>query len=173
MAPGRIRSIAAAILSVALVWVFSAPMTPAGAVASWGGRVFESDRITPREGVVVSLAEGPGETTLRAEPTRADGTFTIDGAPTGTYRLKVETPEGVFVSSEPVELSAGANTPMALALNPGAFNAKREQGLGNGNVSSMTEYLIAGGVSLFALLVILEITEDDDETNATNHLPPG
>ena len=79
MAPGRFRSIAAATLSVALVWVFSTPVTQAGAVASWGGRVFESDRITPREGVVVSLAEGPSDGTVRAAPTRADGAFTIDG----------------------------------------------------------------------------------------------
>jgi hypothetical protein len=173
MAPGRFRSIAAATSCVALVWVFSTPVTPAGAVASWGGRVFESDRITPRAGVVVSLADGPDEQSFRAEPTRTDGSFTIDGAATGTYRLRVETPEGVFVSSEPVKLEAGENTPMALALNPGAFNAKQEQGLGNGEMSQTTEYLIAGGISLFALLVILQITDDDDEENATLHLPPG
>ena len=172
MAPGRFRSIAAATLSVALVWVFATPMTPAGALASWGGRVFESDRTTPREGVVVSLADGPGDMTVRAKPTRADGAFTIDGAPTGSYRLKVETPEGVFVSSEPVKLEAGTNTPMALALNP-SFNATQEQGLGSGEVSQTTEYIIAGAVSLFALLVILEITDEDNQPNATVHEPPG
>jgi hypothetical protein len=173
MAPGRFRTIAAATLSVALVWVCSMPVTPAESVASWGGRVFAADRITPREGVVVSLADGPGERTVRAAPTRADGAFTIDGAPTGTYRLKVETPEGVFVSSEPVKLEAGTNTPMALALNPAPINAKQEYGLGEGEVSRTTEYLIAGGISLFALLVILQITDDDNERIATETLPPG
>lgn len=161
MATGRLRSFTATMVLVALVWIFVAPQARAEAVASWGGRVFQGDRVSPRQGVVVSLVDDRAGRTLHTEPTRADGAFTIEGEP-GTYKLRVETPEGVFVSPEPVELAAGVNRPMALALD-----AEKDHGLGNAEVSRTTEYVFAGIVLLFALLVFLEITDDASESRAS------
>jgi hypothetical protein len=167
MAAGRFRSLAAACMIAALVWIVSTPATSAGAVASWGGRVFEDDRSSPREGVVVSLTGAQDGGTLRSAPTRADGAFTIEGAPVGTYDLRVETSAGVFVSSAPVKLEAGANAPMALALKPGPNFATEQPGLGKARVGRTTELLIAGAVTMVALYAIYKVTEDDDEIAAS------
>jgi hypothetical protein len=173
MAPGRFRSLAASTAIAALVWYLSVPLTPAGSLASWGGRVFESDRATPREGVVVSLADGQGERTVRSTPTRKDGAFAIDEAPVGTYHLAVETSEGVFLSSEPLQLRAGTNPPMALTLTAGPVHASQQQGLGGGDgFSSRTEYIIAGVIGLAALLVINEVIDDDSESSPSVFQPP-
>jgi hypothetical protein len=173
MASGRFRSFAATTAIVALVWVLSTPMTPAGALASWGGRVFESDRLTPREGVVISLGNAQGVETLRSEPTRGDGAFRIDGAPAGTYRLTVETPEGTFVSSEPVTLESGSNPSMALSLAPGITRSGQEHGLG-GEGGDAGPWIFAGVVTAFALLAVWAITEDDDEKNPSpDEIPLG
>jgi hypothetical protein len=166
MATGRLRSLIAATAIVALVSVFHAPMARADTAASWGGRVFSPDRVTPRPGVIVSLTGDEDRQTVRSTPTRADGAFVISDASAGTYELTVETPEGVFVSSEPLELESGVNTPMALALSTGPVNAKLDHGLGS-EQSRRTEFIFAGVISVFALLVILEITDDESETSAS------
>jgi len=167
MSAGSLRSIAAASAIVALVWVVSMPVTPAGTLASWGGRVFQPDRTAPRAGVVVELVANQGQGRVRSNPTRADGAFTIEGAPTGTYTLHVETPEGVFVSSEPFELQPGPNTPMALELEARPFNAKQEHGFGGEDTSRLTEILLAGAVSLVALGVYFLVTDDESETTSS------
>jgi len=174
MSAGSLRPIAAASAIIALISVVSIPVTPAGALASWGGRVFQPDRTAPRAGVVVELvaheaqgsnAGSPGR--IRSKPTRADGAFTIEDAPTGTYTLHVETPEGLFVSSDPVELQAGSNTPMALALKSRPFDAKQEHGLGGEDTSRKMEIILAGVVSAVALGVYFLITEDESETTGS------
>jgi hypothetical protein len=172
MAPGRFRRLAASIAIAGLVWYLSVPLTPAESFASWSGRVFEADRATPREGVVVSLDDGQSERAVRSTPTRKDGAFNIDEAPAGTYRLAVETSEGVFLSSEPVELRAGPNPPMALTLSPASTHASQQQGFGSGNgFSRRTEYLIAGAVGLTALFVISEVIDDDSESAPSVYQP--
>ena len=166
MSAGSLRHLAAASAIVALVWVVCAPVTPAGTLASWGGRVFQPDRTAPRAGVVIELIGDEGQRRLRSEPTRSDGAFTLEGVPAGEYALQVDTPEGVFVSSEPVELQAGRNAPMALALEARPFDAKQEHGFG-GEGSRRTEIIWAGVVSLFALGIYFLVTEDETETSSS------
>jgi len=167
MSAGSLRHFAAASAIVALVWVVSVPVTPAGTLASWGGRVFQPDRTAPRAGVVVELVAGGDEGRVRSKPTRSDGAFTIEGVPAGKYMLHVETPEGVFVSSEPLELQPGSNTPMALALQARPFDAKQEHGLGGDDTSRRTEIILAGVVSLVALGLYFLVTEDATETSSS------
>ena len=64
-----------------------------------------------------------------------------------------------------VELRAGTNPPLALTLAPGAVSASEKQGFGEGDgFSRRTQYLIAGGLGLAALLIINEINDDDSES---------
>jgi len=165
MLRGRYRSLIATTVVSSLIWFVCAPMASAGSLGSWGGRVYQPDRVTPREGVVVSLV-GEQERTFRSEPTRSDGAFTLDSLPAGTYSLRVETPEGVFVSDRSLEMQNGSNRPMALALGSFPGNAAQEQGIG-GPGSRTTEYIVAGLVFVFALFIILELTDDANETRAS------
>jgi hypothetical protein len=166
MVTGRFRSLIATTMVVALAWFICAPVTHAQSLGSWGGRVYQPDRVTPREGVVVSLINDQSDLTLRADPTRSDGAFTLDSVPVGAYALRVETPEGVFVSTDTLQMESGPNTPMALALNSQPINAEMEHGLGE-KKSKTTEYIVAGVVALFALFIILELTDDATEQDAS------
>jgi hypothetical protein len=167
MATGRLRMWIASTMVVAFVWMVSAPLAQAQGLASWSGRVFETDRRTPQAGAVVSLRDGGGDRTFRSEPTRADGAFVIDGAPPGSYELAIETPAGTYVSGEPVQLQSGPNKAMALGLTSSApYNAKQEGGFGKSG-SRRTEYIVGGIVSLLALLLILELSSDSDEQRAS------
>jgi hypothetical protein len=167
MLAGSPRQLAATGAIVALVWVVCTPVTPAGTLASWSGRVFQPDRSAPRAGAVVELVGDEGGQRHRSQPTEADGAFKIEGAPAGRYALHVETPEGVFVSSEPVELQSGANAPMALALAARTLDAKQDHGFGGANVSRRTEYILAGVVTAVALFVYLQVTEDENEPSGS------
>lgn len=163
MASGRLRHATVLLVACSLIFL-SFPIASADALtASWGGRVFEADRVTPRSGVVISLVDASRKE-LRSVPTRADGGFALEGAP-GSYTLRVETEEGAFLSGEPVTLNAGVNKPMALALD--RIDGKKDFGLGDEGVSRRTEWIIAGAVTVFALFVLFEITDDDGEPAAS------
>jgi hypothetical protein len=167
MVRGRSRRVSAALAVVALAWTTLPSVARAEVLASWSGRVFQSDRATPRPDVVVSLFDAGGARVVRSAPSSADGTFTLEVAAADAYGLRVEAPEGVFVAAEPVRLVPGSNPPTALALSAFPVHAKNEQGLGQGDPSRVTEYVMAGIVSLAALLVILEITDEEDEAPAS------
>jgi len=175
MSPGYWRRLAASITTVGLVSFASMPTMGAGSPASWGGRVFEGDRTTPRSGVVVSLRNDAHQAGLRSEPTRADGTFLLESMPSGTYTLAVETEEGMFVSSEPLTLHPGSNTPLALSLRPGDYSASQEHGFGDKDkqTSRVVEYVVGGTILLFALYVLDKIFEDDSEQTSSVVLTTG
>lgn len=163
MASGRFRGATVLFVACSLI-LLSLPTASAEVLtASWGGRVFEADRVTPRSGVVISLIDA-SQKEFRSVPTRTDGGFALSGNP-GTYTLRVETDQGAFLSAEPVTLNSGVNKPMALALD--RIDAKKDFGLGDDDVSRTTEWIIAGVVTLFALFVIFEITDDDGEPTAS------
>ncbi len=173
MSPGNWRRLAASMTIVVLVSFASMPTLGAGSPASWGGRVFELDRATPREGVVVSLRGDAGQANVRSEPTRADGAFMIESMPSGKYTLAVETAEGVFVSSEPLNLQPGSNTPLALSLRPAAYLASQEHGFGGDEIPRVVEYVVGGAIILFSLFVLDKIFEDNSEQTASVVLTTG
>ncbi len=174
MSPGYCRRLAASITIVMLVSFAALPTVGAGSPASWGGRVFNGDRATPREGVVVSLRSAAApQASVRSEPTRTDGTFLIDGMPSGTYTLAVETEEGVFVSPEPLHLQPGSNTPLALSLRPAGYSASQEHGFGGDEIPRVWEYVVGGTVILFSLFVLHKLFEDSKERNSTIVLTTG
>lgn len=130
--------------------------------ASWGGRVFEIDGITPRSGVVINLLDAGGQSTVRSAPTRDNGGFVIEQAPAGSYTLAIETPQGTFVAADPIELQPGVNRPQALSLQAGPINYQQEYGLGSAGLSLAGQWIIGLIVVFFAAFVIYEITDDKD-----------
>jgi hypothetical protein len=146
-----------AMLTVALILAVS----PAWAVdATFSGRVFEADGVTPQPGVTVNLVEGEGQTVFSSEATGANGTFVIDSAPVGSYSLLVETPQGAFLSPVPLELHEGANKPLALSLNAS------ETGLGNkGGIKGWAQWLIIGLLIAGGLYVASEVADGSSSGN--------
>jgi len=167
MKPSRMRSLWACCSTFVLVWATSAPLASAEPLASFSGRVFQTDRAAPRAGVVVSLIDESGARVAESLPSRTDGSFDVGGPHAGSYAVRVEAPEGVFVAAERIRLAQGANPPMALELRQARLSAAEKQGFGQPAGSRTTEYIIAGVVALAGLFVIFELSDDDDEEPAT------
>ena len=62
--------------------------------------------------------------------------------------------------------------PLALALQPSAYLATQDHGLGGKEgLPRVVEYVVGGAVVLFALFVLDKIFEDSDEQPASVSLP--
>ena len=112
-----------------------------------------------RRGQVCEGRCGPPEPACSSEPTTStDGTFLIDGAPAGSYALLVETGEGAFLSSDPLELQPGVNKPLALNLNSGA----QQTGIGSAKpMKPWKKWSIIGVLSATALYIGSRVTDSD------------
>lgn len=164
MTSPRTRRVLALPLAIATFFVASvSPVAQATEAAASGGallsgRVMETDGFTPRSGVVVALVDDESRTVYRSEPTTEDGTFQIDSAPAGGYKLLAETDEGAFLASDDFRLSAGENKPVALQLTPGASNSTIAPGQA-GAGASWWQWAIAGSIIILGLLVVSDASE--------------
>jgi hypothetical protein len=131
-----------------------------------------------RAGVVVALVDTSAEKIFRSQPTDARGAFRVDAPAAGRYALVVEAPEGAFLASDGLDLAAGSNPPIALALKPG------RQGQGEpepapaptpapapapaatpaptGGLPNWAKWVIAGGIVVGAAIVVDAVTSDDE-----------
>jgi hypothetical protein len=156
------RRLVASLSIFAITAACLAPLHAAG-LASFGGRVVGMDGITPFVGAVVHLVGEDGVAVGRSRPTANDGSFAIDPAPTGRYRLLVETERGSFLAPEPVSLEAGVNPAVSLTLKAAGPSFQFEPGLGSGNIPTWGKYAIIGGIAVAGLFVIHEVSEDEEE----------
>jgi len=130
--------------------------------AQFGGRVFESDGITPYEGVVIALYDAGNEQVYWSDSTGTEGTFLIDEAPAGTYAVVAETGEGAFLTAETLEIQAGDNRPLSLTLKvaPG-------QSQSGSQLEPWKKWTIAGGIGVAALVLVLDVTDSAGERIAS------
>lgn len=177
-------------LSLVAFFLHTGPPLAASDAARLPGRVVGADGVTPREGVVVALVSPADGARFTSSPSDGHGTFVVDSAPTGTYRLMVETPEGVFIAPTPLELAAGEHPGVALALKPAAqedtgqqeADQQEEEGEGEGEVAGeeeplppppppeagmkpLTKWVIAGSIIVGGLGAMAVITEEEDPTS--------
>lgn len=164
--PRRALALAAAL---ALVHVSGALPALAGSGASLAGRVTGADGTAPRAGVVVHLVEGEGARTFASPPTDARGSFRIESAPSGEYRLLVEAPEGAFLAPGTVTLRDGeAGKPVLLALKRAAEEsaaegpAERAPTPPEEGARRWAKWLIVGVVSLATAFVINEALDEEE-----------
>jgi len=166
-------------LCLVLTLCFLLPSTWAGS-AMFSGKVYQADGTTPRAGVVVALVDGAGEAAFRSHATTEDGTFVIEGAEAGTYRVLVETAEGAFLAPDEFELSEGANLPLAFALKTGTAHApgygsgggaNYQQttgfGSGGGGLPTWGKWLVAGVITAVAIVLISDSGDDADEPTSS------
>jgi hypothetical protein len=159
------RSLALALLAIVPA-VAAVPPTVAFESARFSGRVVGADGLTPRAGAVVALFAEGDEAGLRQQ-TGADGSFTIEDARAGSYRLLVQAEEGAYLFHEPLSLKPGANTPLALRLQaqPGMQTTATTGTTTTTEHSFPTwvKWVIVGVIGAAALFVINDVSEDEDE----------
>jgi hypothetical protein len=168
MESGFLPRTAVGVLAALLATVLSLPPAWSQEPASWAGRVFQGDGVTPRSGVVVSLLDAEGQRAVRSSPTRDDGGFVIDRVPAGSYAVAVETEQGAFVSPDLLDLAPGVNQPVGLALRSGPIDAELPYGLGEpGGLSTLGQWLLAGSIFVLGIFALHQISESDSSPTAT------
>jgi hypothetical protein len=153
-------------LNLAIATSVVAGLAPAAAADNstlLTGRVMENDGFTPREGVVVALVDQQKRLVYRSEPTGDEGSFQIDSAPAGDYRLLAETQEGAFLASDRFTVKSGANDPVALKLTPSAKTSNVTLAPGQvGAETSWWQWAIAGGIVVAGLIVVSDASSSDE-----------
>jgi hypothetical protein len=145
----------------------------AASPSSLSGRVLTQNGADPRSGVVVTLIEPATERSYESSPTDAQGAFSIDAAPAGSYALVVLTPEGAFLVASNVQLAPGVNRPLSLALKPG----KQDQpGAGAtppsssqkkpGDLPTWAKWVIAGGIVVGGAIIIDAVASGSNEASS-------
>jgi len=157
------RALALTLAVTTVLLLLPAPVRAAGD-AQLSGRVFATDGVTPRPGVVVALYDPASEQAYRSEPTTDEGTFHIAEAPAGTYSLVAETDGVAFLAADNLQLQAGSNEPLGLTLRTApAYQTTGQQQSG---LKPWAKWVIAGSIIVVGLFLIYEVTSES-ETNAS------
>ena len=88
---------------------------PAGTLS---GRIFLSDGLTPRGGVVVKAANLATSQVFSSGATDKSGRYGFPQLPSGQYQVAVEANEGMYVNQQAVPVVPGRKTLFSLALSP-------------------------------------------------------
>ena len=96
---------------------------PAGTLT---GRIFLSDGVTPRSGVVVKVANLSTSQIFASGQTDRSGHYAFDALPSGKYQVAVAASEGLYVNSAQVPVIQGRKTLFSLALKPGQAQNDRQ-----------------------------------------------
>lgn len=163
------RFTATTVIFAVIAFVVVSP-TWADTNAVFTGKVLESDPPTPMAGVVITLVDPSSEETFSSDETDDDGLFRVDNAPAGSYRVVAETPQGAYLASDAVNLSAGDNRPVSLSLNGAAPNYQSGAGgqqTQGGGLPTWAKWVIVGGIVVIGAAAVASVTSDDDETPAS------
>jgi hypothetical protein len=95
--------------------VYGQTVRPAGTLS---GRIFLSDGLTPRGGVVVKVANLTTSQVFNSSQTDLAGRYGFAKLPSGQYQVAVEAQEGLYVNQQPVPVVPGRKTLFSLALSP-------------------------------------------------------
>ena len=162
-------SLAVSVLGLSSTGPLSAQV-PSGSRLS--GRVLAENGSDARAGVVVALVDTKAEKVFRSAPTDARGAFRVDAPAAGRYALLVETPEGAFLASDGLDLAAGKNKPVALALKPAKgrqtappAEAPPATPPPTAGLPSWAKWVIAGGIVVGAAIVVDAVTSDDEASD--------
>lgn len=176
-----LRRATAVALVFGLVTLTSSGAALAGSASTLSGRVLTQNGADPRPGVVVALIEPSSEQAYKSFPTDAQGAFTINTAPAGSYAIAVLAPEGAFLAASNVQLAPGVNRPLSLALKPGkqdqpatppATPAATPPPAGQkGQLPTWAKWVIAGGIIVGGAIIVDAVTSDSNEASSFAPVP--
>ena len=170
MSRSPIRRFVAISLAASVLGLSTGPLL-AQAPTQLSGRVLAENGADARSGVVVALVDTKAEKVFRSQPTDTRGAFRVNAPAAGRYAVVVEAPEGAFLASDGLDLAAGTNKPVALALKP----SKGRQGAPadappptpppTAGLPNWAKWVIAGGIVVGAAIVVDAVTSDDEASD--------
>lgn len=170
------RHPARAPLVVAVILALQVPWYPAGADApdaALSGVIRDANR-APVEGARLLAANPESGRVLRSEPSSRDGNFALT-LEAGTYELAVEADGGLYLVASPMELVAGVNRPLQIAIGVG--DADGTAGAAAAEESprpapSIWNNSASAGLLVLGLAIVVGVivkNATDDEINATQN----
>jgi len=115
-------------LRIVLTWALVACLTaapvaaqgsdPADGTSALGGKVVSADGKAPVEGATVLAYHLSSEALFSSAPTNAKGDYTINGLPYGYFDLAVDTPDGLFVGNQVLNVAPSARAAANFTLTP-------------------------------------------------------
>jgi len=157
------RRVLAAILLAALPAQALPALADTGCVAVSGRVITASDR-SPMAGATVHLACSDTAEIFSSVPTTADGRFILSELPKETCRIAVAFDGGLYPVEQPLSLSAGGNSLVTLAINPGSVAAVHEpwvDGVGNVWNDPIKASLLVMGVAIL-LGILVDVTTNEE-----------
>ncbi len=157
----------AALAVLALQAPTSAPRADA-ASAALHGVIRGADR-APLAGARLLAAPPSGPEVRRSEPTAADGGFRLEQLAPGPYRLAVEVERGLYLVRAPLDVVAGVDRPLEIAVGP-ATSGDADPASG-GLADLWNDPLTAGALVLGVALVVGVLVKNatDDESSASEN----
>jgi len=177
---GRGSRVVALGLSAALSIGLSAPVAWSAATSGHpiaiDGTVFSVDDQAPIDRARVHLGNPRSGEMVTSEATGKDGAFRMDGLTPGTWRVAVESPEGLFLVAAPLILAEDEEGPRTLQLMvtraEGTRSAASKLRLADGRASiwnnPTTAALIVVGAAIVAGLLIDAATDDEDTVSPSS-----
>ena len=90
------------------------------------------------------------------------GRCTIHNVPPGTYTVLIETPDGAYLASDGLTLTAGDNQPLLLAISNDPPTGPPPGLAAGGGWPTWVKWVVVGVIVVVGAVVINEVTEDDE-----------
>ncbi len=173
---GPLTRTLAALLVIAVPVVF-VPPTAGLESATLAGTVHALDARQPVHGAVLHAGDIRSGEVYSSEPTSDDGAFVLSGLPPAAYKLAVETQDGLYLVETSVQLEAGQERDVQLAIQPDvaddpatAQEKEKKDDMGFMNNPLFASLTVIGASILFGAL-ISELDDTDEGIASPFTLP--
>ena len=170
---GPITRILAILLVITVPLVF-VPSAAAQEGATLAGTVYAVDGQQPIDGAVLHAGDIRTGEIYSSASTSADGSFVLSGLPPAAYKLAVETDGGLYVVGTSVQLVAGQERDVQLALRPDVAQDPEEADDDDDEMGFMDNPLFASLTVIGASILfgwLLSELDDSDELIASPFFP--
>jgi hypothetical protein len=170
------RSVSVKLLAVAVIaslQVLSVPVLAGPQTATLSGVIRSTADNAPLPGARVFVGD-PATGRVVPSPTTGDsGSFTVTDLSPGRYEIAVETGEGLYIVSTPVQLAPGAVQDVQIKVDPDAKADDDDDPAGGGVPPSGTSVwnnpltaslIVLGGAVVLGFLVE-NATDDEDDSS--------
>jgi len=171
------RSVSVKLLAVAVIaslQVLSVPVLAGPQTATLSGVILSTADNAPLPGARVFVGDPATGRVVPSPATGDSGSFTVTGLSPGRYEIAVETGEGLYIVSTPVQLAPGAVQDVQIKVDPDAKADDDDDDPAGGGVPPSgtsvwnnplpASLLVLGGAVVLGLLVE-NATDDEDDSS--------